>query len=193
MPYLIDPVVPAGAMANADQPVLEAGGLRLRPWLLQDAETLVMAFADEAIQYWHNRTFASPAEAGAYIEQWQRAWKAESAARWAVTDLDTAEVLGQAGLWSVDLSCGTAGVSYWLLPHARGRGTAVRALSMVAEWALEVLGLHQLELEHSVRNFASCSVARGAGFAFEGTASSKWRQTDGWHDAHLHARLRAAR
>ncbi len=189
MPYLVDPVVAAGAMANAEQPVLEARGLRLRPWLVQDADILVAAYADQAIQHWHARRFDSSAEAAAYIEQWHKAWNAESSARWAVTDAETEEVLGQAGLLSVHLAGGEAGTSYWVLRHARGRGVAARAIGIVAEWALHELGLHRLELEHSVGNTESCRVAHRAGFALEGTMAEKWPQTDGWHDVHLHARV----
>jgi hypothetical protein len=76
MPYLVDPVVAADAMANIEQPVLEAHGLRLRPWLVQDADILVAAYADQAIQHWHGRRFDSRAEAAAYIEQWTKAWNA---------------------------------------------------------------------------------------------------------------------
>jgi RimJ/RimL family protein N-acetyltransferase len=69
---------------------------------------------------------------------------------------------------------------------------ATRAIAAVSEWALEDLGLHRLQLEHSVRNAQSCRVAHRAGFKLEGTMREKWPQTDGWHDVHLHARLHLA-
>lgn len=89
----------------------------------------------------------------------------------------------------MDLEGGEAGASYWVVPEARRRGLASRAVETVAAWALEELGLGRVELEHSVRNVESCGVARRAGFAFEGTMIQKWPQTDGWHDVHLHARV----
>jgi RimJ/RimL family protein N-acetyltransferase len=51
------------------------------------------------------------------------------------------------------------------------------------------LGLHRLELLHSVHNHASCHVAANAGFAIEGTLKGALEHPDGWHDMHLHARL----
>jgi RimJ/RimL family protein N-acetyltransferase len=39
-------------------------------------------------------------------------------------------------------------------------------------------------------NAESCQVALKAGFALEGTARSALLHTDGWHDMHVHARLR---
>lgn len=52
------------------------------------------------------------------------------------------------------------------------------------------LGLQRLRLTHSVENPASCRVAERAGFALEGTMRSALLHEDGWHDEHLHARVR---
>ena len=43
---------------------------------------------------------------------------------------------------------------------------------------------------HSVANHASCRVATKSGFPLEGTHRRALLHTDGWHDMHLHARLR---
>ena len=51
------------------------------------------------------------------------------------------------------------------------------------------LGLHRLELRHSVGNVSSCRVATKTGFALEGTLRRQLMHADGWHDMHLHARL----
>lgn len=52
-------------------------------------------------------------------------------------------------------------------------------------------GLNRLELAHSVHNDASCRVAANASYALEGTKRAEGLHADGWHDMHLHARLRA--
>jgi RimJ/RimL family protein N-acetyltransferase len=184
MPPLIAPVVPAGALARAPQPVLPAGDLRLRPWAAGDAGALVTAFADPAIQRWHARTVESRAEAQEMIAGYRRAWPAETGAHWAITG---PAVLGRCALRTIDLAEGLAEIAYWVTPAARGRGAAARAAAAVTQWALGDLGLHRIELAHAVANTASCRVAQAAGFGYEGTRRSAVLHADGWHDMHLHA------
>ena len=52
------------------------------------------------------------------------------------------------------------------------------------------VGLHRIELLHSTGNAASCRVAEKAGYVLEGTKRRQGLHADGWHDMHLHARLR---
>lgn len=92
-------------------------------------------------------------------------------------------------LRTIDLAEGLAEVAYWVLPAARGRAVAPRALEAVSRWSLDDLGLHRLELAHSTRNHASCRVAAKAGFLLEGTKRRQALHADGWHDMHLHALL----
>ena len=58
----------------------------------------------------------------------------------------------------------------------------------LSRWALNDLGLHRVELAHSVANPASCRVADKAGFRLEGAKHRALLHADGWHDMHLHAR-----
>src|SRR5262249_1458548 len=51
-------------------------------------------------------------------------------------------------------------------------------------------GFHRLDLEHSTRNLTSCKVATKSGYLLEGTKRSARLHDDGWHDMHLHARVR---
>jgi RimJ/RimL family protein N-acetyltransferase len=191
MAALVAPVVPAGRMRDGDQPVLQAkGGLTLRPWVPADAELVMTAYADPAIQQWNLQTFASIEEAQAWVAQWQERWQAETDGCWAVTDGDTDEVLGRVALREISLPGGRAQCTYWVLPAARGRGVATGATAELARWALDDLELHRLELMHSIANPPSCRVADKAGFTLEGTLRSALLHPDGWHDLHLHARLR---
>jgi ribosomal-protein-alanine N-acetyltransferase len=89
----------------------------------------------------------------------------------------------------LDLDQGEGEAAYWVLPPARGRGVATRALRAVTDWMFTYVGLHRVYLEHSTRNEASCRVATGAGFVAEGTRRSACLHLDGWHDMHLHARV----
>lgn len=187
MPRLTAAVVPAGSLGRAEQPVLPACDLLLRPWAEADAGVLLTAFADPAIQHWHARTVESRQEAVELITRYNQGWRTNTAAHWAITG---PEVLGRIALRVIDLDEGCAEIAYWVTPAARGRGAAVRATVALSEWALEDLGLHRLDLHHSVANPASCRVAEKAGYAYEGTRRSACLHSDGWHDMHLHARIR---
>lgn len=126
------------------------------------------------------------AEALAWVRSWPRRWAAETGAGWAVDDHGV--LLGRVG-FRVDLAEGSAEAGYWVVPAARGRGVAPRALRAVTEWMFANVGLHRIELSHSSANEASCRVAMKAGYLYEGTRRAQIRHADGWHDMHLHARL----
>ena len=66
---------------------------------------------------------------------------------------------------------------------------ATGAVPALSDWALNDLGLHRLQLMHSVDNLPSCRVAHAAGFEVEGPRRSSMRHLDGWHDMHIHARI----
>lgn len=186
MPELVPPVVPSERWVGRPQPVLAADGLVLRPWEIADVPRVVEAYRDPDIQRWHVRTM-TPAEATAWVGSWADRWTAGTGASWAV--VEDGEVVGRTGIQSLDLAAGDAHVAYWVMPGARGRGVAVRALDAVTRWAFTDIGLHRLELVHAVANVASCRVAARAGFDLEGVRRAQGRHADGWHDMHLHGRV----
>jgi RimJ/RimL family protein N-acetyltransferase len=186
MPSLLEPVVRPGTLNSRVQPDIHGAGLTLRPWLPSDRATVVAAYSDPGIRQWHCRSMTNE-EATDWIAHWPGRWRAESGAGWAV--LDEGKVAGQISLRRLDLPLGQGEVSYWVLPAARGRRLAPRALTTLSEWAFGRLGLHRVELMHSTANEPSCRVAWHAGFRHEGTKRSEMRHADGWHDMHLHARL----
>jgi RimJ/RimL family protein N-acetyltransferase len=172
------------------QPVLAAGNeLTLRPWALSDAGVLLDAAADPEIRKWHKWRLDGADEARAAIEGWQRAWREEREAHWAVARRADGVLVGRMALIGLRLTRGVAEVAYWTPPWARGLGVAPVALLTLSEFALCDLGFHRLELVHSVANQASCRVAAKVGFALEGTMRGQSPHDDGIHDAHLHARI----
>ncbi|GAA4110712.1 GNAT family N-acetyltransferase [Streptomyces hundungensis] len=186
----IPPVVPAGRMAQHQQPTFVLpGGRELRPWRETDADVLVASGLDPDIVQWNRVEQLSPAAARGKIADWGRRWTEEAAAIWAISRRDDDRAVGLMGIGDFDLRGGNAEILYWLLPAGRGEGAALDATVRVSRWALEELGLHRLRLTHSVGNPASCRVAQRAGFALEGTMRSALLHADGWHDEHLHARV----
>lgn len=173
-------------MALPTQPVVAADELVIRPWRQTDVDAVVTAFADPAIRRWHVRTMTHE-QARDWIRFWADQWAASSGADWAVTDDDG--VVGHVGFRRIDRRDACAGISYWTLPAARGRGVAVRAAVAASAWMMAHAGLHRIQLTHSTLNAASCRVAVKAGFVAEGVARSSGLHADGWHDMHVHARI----
>ena len=186
MPRLTPPAITPGRLREMAQPTLVSGDLTLRPWQPTDAATVAAAYDDPAIRRWHDRSMSLD-EAIAWVAAWSDRWHAEADAGWAIVRDGVVE--GQIALRTLVHGDGHSGVSYWVLPHARGRRTAPAALTIMSTWAFQTLGLHRIEVDHSVDNPASCRVATRAGFRLEGTKRGDALHADGWHDMHLHARV----
>ncbi|WP_329481230.1 GNAT family N-acetyltransferase [Kribbella sp. NBC_01484] len=190
MPLLVDPALPPGTLRDAAQPRLTTNdGLVLRPWRGSDAATVRTAFACSDIQRWHVRRFDTLEEAGEWVGQWADGWDSETAASWAAVD-GYDQPLGQVGLRNISLAEGSASLSYWVTPAARGRAIAARSVEALSAWAFGQIGFNRLNIHHSTGNTASCGVAERTGYRLEGTLRQAIKHTDGWHDWHLHGRLR---
>jgi RimJ/RimL family protein N-acetyltransferase len=177
----------------------------VRPWRSSDAPVLLAASADpELARQFGGVRFDDVAAAEAFIGA---TYRFDGHARyWAIVAdvVDVADgragsdgagsggagarVVGCVGVTAIEHTHGTAWVSYWLTPEARGRGLATRALAAAAEDAF-ALGLHRLELGHRTNNPASCAVATRAGFRAEGVEREKLRYGDDRFDVETHARL----
>ncbi len=72
---------------------------------------------------------------------------------------------------------GTAWLSYWLAPAARGQGLAARALDSLSRVLFDD-GLHRLELGARANNPASIAVAERAGYLREGLERQRLRYLD---------------
>ncbi|MET9211447.1 MULTISPECIES: GNAT family N-acetyltransferase [unclassified Nocardia] len=191
MPELLPPVVDPDRFAATPQPHLSGvDGLTLRPWAEADAPIVYRAFQDAAISRWHVRTAESVGQVRRWIERWRTAWSAGNG-QWAVTVDD--EVAGRIGLRRSDLGEGHTELAYWTLPAWRGHEIAPRAAHILTRWAFEDIGFDRIQLTHSVHNAPSCRVAAKCGFVLEGTLRGAGRHRDGYHDMHLHARLRTDR
>lgn len=189
MPLLVDPALPEGTLRGSGQPRLTTNsGLVLRPWQQSDAATVQAAFGCPDIQRWHVRRLDTHQEASEWVGQWADRWDSEAAASWAVTDGDD-QPIGQVGLRNISLAEGSAGLSYWVIPAARGRAIAAKSVKALSAWAFDVIWFNRLNIQHSTANTASCRVAEVTGYRLEGTLRQAIKHADGWHDWHLHGRL----
>jgi RimJ/RimL family protein N-acetyltransferase len=80
--------------------------------------------------------------------------------------------LGTAVAPAIDRTTGTVELGYTIMPEARGRGIATRALGLITAWAFAALDAKRIELYISVDNPASKHVAERNGYRYEGTLRS---------------------
>ena len=79
-----------------------------------------------------------------------------------------------------------AGVGYWVIPEARGRRFAARAVALLAPWALQQASVRRLEALVDPENLASMRALEGCGFQREGLLRSYMK---GNRDAFIYSLL----
>jgi RimJ/RimL family protein N-acetyltransferase len=91
----------------------------------------------------------------------------------AIADAGSLEFLGSIGLYRINEHHRRGEVGFWLLPSARGRGLAARAVKLVTGWAFESLGFDRVELTTAPDNAATRRLAARLGFVEEGVMSER--------------------
>ncbi|OIJ97912.1 GNAT family N-acetyltransferase [Streptomyces sp. MUSC 14] len=182
-----------------DQPLpeLHGNGLCLRHWDAEsdaDVETWLRGTTDPDFRRWN-----TPLTAVTTLDEARESLRTRAAqvaqgssAFFRITDEDSGTTLGHIGINEIDPVLRVARVGYWVLPEARGRGTATRALTLVTSWVFAERSLHRVELGHALGHDISCRVAERSGFRHEGTlrdAMFEAGRHDAFRDVHLHARL----
>ncbi len=142
---------------------------RLRPWEPErDAAAVLAAFHASRDLHRQAPPLATLADARGYLEA-------------IAPDALAIELDGEAvgGIMAAEREPrhGTAWMSYWLAPAARGRGLASRALDTRSR-QLFAEGLHRLELGARANNPASIAVAERAGYVHEGVERERLRYVD---------------
>jgi len=176
---------------------LHGYGLLLRPWDAEsgaDVEVWLRGLTDPEFQRWYTpyRPVTGPDAARESLRRGARRDADGTAASFRIADAVSGTALGHIGVNEIHPVLRRGTVGYWVLPEARGRGIATRALLLTARWAFTGLGLHRLELDHAVGHDVSCRIAGRCGFRPEGTrrgAILAAGRRDAFRDAHVHARL----
>jgi RimJ/RimL family protein N-acetyltransferase len=146
------------------EPPLAGGEIVLRPWDRRDADLALAAGSDPLIARYR---YSLPRTGGA-ARQWIAATEAE---RIAGTRIELAITRDEVPVGSValaEIAHHNAMVRFWLLPHARGRGFASGAVSLLADWAFSRLDIGRLAAVIEVDNDSSQSVVKRCGFVEEG-------------------------
>jgi RimJ/RimL family protein N-acetyltransferase len=149
----------------------------LRPWRPQDAPDLLRGFGDPVVQRfsWPLEHYTA-ADADAFLAGREPGrLRGEELSFALVAPGGDGALLGGGSLHAVELHEARAAVGYWLVPAARGRGVASRAVRLMAGWAFAALGVARLELTCAPDNAASQRVAERCGFTREGLLRSHMR------------------
>lgn len=172
-------------------PILETERLRLRPFAASDAVDVQRLAGDRAVAD-TTLNVPHPYEVGA-AEQWisthQPKFEAGELANFAVTRLDSGELVGAIGLRIVQRS-DRAELGYWIGKPYWGRGYCTEAGTAVLDYGFNVLGLNRIHASHLSRNPASGRVMQKLGMQHEGTARQHAKKWDRYEDLVLYGLLR---
>jgi RimJ/RimL family protein N-acetyltransferase len=185
-----DPPGPADAApAPLEIPVVEGDGVLLRPWRDEDAPDFLRGLRDPVAARWDPLpTPDTEDDARRRIARLHRRAREGHTVAWAVEE--AGRLAGSVGLRGVNRIDAWVNAAYWVLPEARGRGIAPRALAAATAHAFDHLGLHRVQLQHAVGNVASCRAAEKAGFGLEAVHRESCRIAEGFVDEHQHVRVR---
>jgi RimJ/RimL family protein N-acetyltransferase len=166
------------------EPALRDDAVVLRAWREEDLPAMVAACQDPLLaRYVGTPLPYTEADARRWFERQAAGRQRGESLSLAITDARTGAVLGDVYLVRVVWEHRRAEVGYWLSREARGRGSATRALALLARWALGPLRLSRLEALVEPGNPASLRVARRCRFVREGLLRSYLAQRGGRGDA----------
>ncbi|MFE4819695.1 GNAT family N-acetyltransferase [Streptomyces sp. NPDC056704] len=178
-------------------PVLDGHGLRLRPWDPEseaDVATWLRGLSDPEFQRWNTpvKIVRDLDSARDSLRSRAEAVADGTAVAFCITDAATGTTLGHIGVNDINHVIRVGIVGYWVLPEARGRQVATRALALAARYAFGAVRLHRVELGHALGHDVSCRIAERCGFPYEGTLREAMFESgrhDAFRDVHLHARI----
>ncbi len=160
----------AGRLETLVQPDLTTDRLRLRAFLVTDAEAVAALAGHEAVA---RDTLNiphpyDPADAEEWIASHPGQFARRDAVTYAVTRLEDGALVGAVGL-ILDGENDAAELGYWIGRDHWGKGYATEAARAVVGWAFRSLDVHRIHASHFPRNPASGQVLRKLGMTHEGT------------------------
>lgn len=166
--------------------------LRLRPWSFDDLECVQEASTDPAIP--SNTTV--PARwtvdaCRAFIDRQRKRIESAEGISLAMHELERNRAVGLVSLM-LRPQPSVIGLGYWVVPSARQRGLARRAVALASDWAVGAGGYARIEAWVEPDNRPSQSVLLAAGFELEGRLRSFIAVGDTRSDALVYSRLAAS-
>lgn len=169
-------------------PELDCGCALLRPWRMDDLDSLVANASDENVSRGLRDRFPYP-----YSGNDGRAWLAravdEAGRSWAI-EVDGLAVGGVSVQPGSDVHRFSAELGYWIGSHYWNRGLMSRVITRFAGEAMTAFGLHRLFAAVYANNPASTRVLEKAGFTREGVQKSAVVKRGELLDLVVYARVR---
>jgi ribosomal-protein-serine acetyltransferase len=131
----------------------------------------------------------SPEASLRYAEACAIDWDQGRAARFAVRDRQSGELVGVVGLDSCVHLHRSCELGYWLRREFTGRGLMTEAADTCVRFAFERMGMHRIRCAAATDNVPSLRVIARLGFRFEGIARQAEWVGSRWLDHALFARL----
>jgi ribosomal-protein-alanine N-acetyltransferase len=144
---------------RAPDPPLSDGRVTLRPPDERDISAIDTGIHDAEVVRW----FGQPNDFAVDVLALNRERWSEGSPTFAICEADGA-CAGHVWMNVCRADPTTGYVGYWLLPGVRGRGLATRAVRLLADWAVQYVGLTRLRLITEPSNTRSQRVAERSGF-----------------------------
>lgn len=160
-----------------NRPKIETARLLLRPFDVSDAVDVQRLAGDRAIAD-TTLNVPHPYEDG-MAERWiashQAQFESGRLCNFAITRIDTGELVGTIGLRRLEEATAVAELGYWIGVPFWNRGYCTEAALAVLGFAFDELGYRRVQAHHLLRNPASGRVLVKAGMRREGVAREEFR------------------
>lgn len=156
---------PSLVLRRPDHPLTD-GVVTLDMFTRDDVVDIVRAVDDEILRWLPLPDPYGETEARAFVTAAPNTASAGDALNFAIRR--QARLAGSVGVSISRPRTGEVEVGYWVAPHARHQGIALRAVRLVAEHVLAAEGVERLEILCHPDNWASRHVAERAGAQLEG-------------------------
>jgi RimJ/RimL family protein N-acetyltransferase len=152
---------------------LSEGVIRLRFPTDADIPAIAAACSDPEIPRWTQvPDDYGESDAREWLDTQKERHHAGSELHLVIVDDRDGGLLGSIGLTAIDWEDRRGSIGYWVAPESRGEGIATRAVTLLARWSFDELGLGRVEIKAEPANVASHRVAERAGFTREGLLRS---------------------
>ncbi|NCB62210.1 MAG: N-acetyltransferase [Clostridia bacterium] len=150
---------------------LETERLRLRPFIIDDAETMLRNWAGDGevtkFLTWPTHTDSSVSRS--VLEHWVAAYESADAYQWAIILKELNEPIGSIGAVGRDDEIEMVHIGYCIGRPWWHRGIMSEAFSRVIKYFFEEVGVNRIESRHAALNPNSGAVMRKCGLIYEGT------------------------
>ncbi len=149
-------------------PVLQSSRCVLRQVVKTDAPQLLALRSDAAVmQYLDREAMTTVDEAGVMIDSMDSRLATGEGISWAISLIDSNEMIGLAGLWRIIKEHHRAEIGYTLLPAHWAKGLMSEVLQSIIDFGFRSMKLHSIEANVNPSNAASIRLLEKLGFERE--------------------------